>query len=788
MIPTSVIVFYYQLQFDAYSQDLRASIQSAENDFATKYVDNYRDSKLSQLVELRDQLYLDFDRMVTEVATKQAMIEMPRKFWQLETELAWNSEQVATAQSALVNYFSGEFETQYAQSMRRPSGLQINLESLPTCSLAAQISFIQSNPHPPSERLLLDSSRAKSQYDEVHRRIHPQIRRLVAESYFSDFYLIDYPSGDIVYSLAKQPEFATNLVYGPFANTALAQCFSEIARGVKTPGNHRLPSDVNVPGTKSAIIARDFGSYMPLCGQPAAFLAAPIFDGETCIGIAACQIPATPFSELAKDQKNSTLRTLVAGSDCLPRCDIDGHATFARSLQDPQQFKLDNDQIDKALASASDTTAIQDPTGKQRLVASANLSIFGSPWAIVVDADADVLRAPFMQLGTFTAPKIPSGTLLLGSLLAALGCLAFPIAGILSQQILRPLYSAINTLKRITHGKGDLTLRLEVNRRDAFGELASEFNVFAERIHDLVATVHDNANILDSSCSELSSTAMELSLGATQSRDQSASASAAAEQMSSNMKSMASSSEAMSRTIRSVAASVEEMNVTIREIATNAEHSASVAGHASVIVETSSHKISSLGLAATEIGKVIEVIQDIAEQTNLLALNATIEAARAGNAGKGFAVVATEVKELANQTAVATEDIRARIEAIQSSTQDAVSSMAEIRNVISQVSDVSRTIASAVEEQSITSRQIADDISTTATAAESVARGVQETASASSEITHNISQVDSVLYQTVDGANHSRRAGEQLGQLASALNKLLKEFRTRNTETQALSA
>ncbi len=233
----------------------------------------------------------------------------------------------------------------------------------------------------------------------------------------------------------------------------------------------------------------------------------------------------------------------------------------------------------------------------------------------------------------------------------------------------------------------------------------------------------------------------------------------------------------MSHTIRTVAASVEEMNQTIREIARNAEKSATVASEAANLVEVSNSKISNLGSAADEIGKVIEVIQDIAEQTNLLALNATIEAARAGEAGKGFAVVATEVKELAKQTAAATDDIRARIEAMQASTGEAVDSIKAISDVINHVNEVSRTIASAVEEQSITTRQISDNVTTTATAAESVARGVQETATASREITQNITRVDQVLHQTASGADQSRDAGQRLLDLANEMQSMIGRFR-----------
>ena len=164
------------------------------------------------------------------------------------------------------------------------------------------------------------------------------------------------------------------------------------------------------------------------------------------------------------------------------------------------------------------------------------------------------------------------------------------------------------------------------------------------------------------------------------------------------------------------------------EIARNAEQASTIASGASELAQVSNETIARLGTSADEIGKVIDVIQDIADQTNLLALNATIEAARAGAAGNGFAVVATEVKELARKTAEATEDIRHRIQGIQSSTSEAVQAIGKISHVIDEVKDVSRTIASAVEEQSITTREIAQNVAETSKAAETVSVGVSQSA------------------------------------------------------------
>jgi methyl-accepting chemotaxis protein len=197
------------------------------------------------------------------------------------------------------------------------------------------------------------------------------------------------------------------------------------------------------------------------------------------------------------------------------------------------------------------------------------------------------------------------------------------------------------------------------------------------------------------------------------------------------------------------------MSASVKEIAKNANDAARVATSAVKVAEDTNRTVAKLGESSVQIGKVIKVITSIAQQTNLLALNATIEAARAGEAGKGFAVVANEVKELAKQTAVATEDISGKIEAIQSDTKSAVSAIAEIAKVIGQINDISNTIASAVEEQSATTNEIA--------------RNATEAAKGSVDISKNITSVSTAAKSTTEGANNTLAAAQELARLSAAL-------------------
>jgi methyl-accepting chemotaxis protein len=349
------------------------------------------------------------------------------------------------------------------------------------------------------------------------------------------------------------------------------------------------------------------------------------------------------------------------------------------------------------------------------------------------------------------------------------------VAWFISHKITKPIVKGVAFAQNLANG--DLTQSLDIQGKDEVGQLAKALNHMAESLREMFGRIHNSASALSGSSTQLKVTSEQMAIGAKDTTDQSSVVSTAAEQLSENMRNMASATEQMSANVKMVASAAEEMTSSIAEIAKNAEQASTVAGNAASMAQSSNHVIGELGNAADEIGKVIQVIQDIAEQTNLLALNATIEAARAGDAGKGFAVVATEVKELAKQTAVATEDIRGRIEGIQTSTGQAVKSIGQISDIIQHINEISRTIASAVEEQSATTKEIAQNIAQTSHAADTVSAGVEQSASASKEITQNIAGVDLAAKQTAQGATQTQSAGVELSKLADELQTFVEQFR-----------
>ncbi len=302
---------------------------------------------------------------------------------------------------------------------------------------------------------------------------------------------------------------------------------------------------------------------------------------------------------------------------------------------------------------------------------------------------------------------------------------------------------------------GDLSKEVTVSGDDAIGQMGEGLAKLFEKLRGTFRAFGTNANTLAAASEELSAVSTQMSATAEETAAQANVVSAAAEQVSKNT--------------QTVATGIEQMGASIREIAKNATDAAKVAMSAVKVAETTNGTITKLGESSTEIGKVIKVITSIAQQTNLLALNATIEAARAGEAGKGFAVVANEVKELAKETAKATEDISQKIEAIQGDTKGAVDAIAQISSVITRINDISNVIASAVEEQTATTNEIS--------------RNVTETSKGTAEIAQNICSVAQAARSTSEGAGSSQKAGSELARMATELQRLVSEFNVGGRES-----
>ncbi len=345
-----------------------------------------------------------------------------------------------------------------------------------------------------------------------------------------------------------------------------------------------------------------------------------------------------------------------------------------------------------------------------------------------------------------------------------------------ARTILSPIALTSAMIKDIAQGEGDLTQRLSVSD-DETGELSGWFNTFVEKLQDIIGQVKANSTSIARSSDELSTLSRELSEGSEDASNRSTTVAAAAEEMSANMNAVAAASEQASVNINMVASATEEMSATVHEISGNTAKARMITEKAVSSTDKASSRVDKLGNAAREISKVTEVITEISEQTNLLALNATIEAARAGEAGKGFAVVANEIKELAKQTSEATQEIKSKIEDIQSSTDLTVTEIKEISTIINEVNEIVTTIASAVEEQSAATNEITTNVSQAAQGIDEVNENVAQSSSVSGEIAGEIAEVSEIASQISKNSGNVYNQSGELSKLAGQLSDLMGQFR-----------
>jgi len=361
----------------------------------------------------------------------------------------------------------------------------------------------------------------------------------------------------------------------------------------------------------------------------------------------------------------------------------------------------------------------------------------------------------------------------------------FAIMRLIDRRIIKPLTGTVHLLEKIS--SGDLTNEVPQSlkdQQDEVGELGRSMDSMIKNWRSMLGELSDGVQTLTSASSGLTNISVHTESGVHSISDKSAMVVAASEESSANTISLAASMEQASTNLSSVASATEEMSVTITDIAANSEKARAVSDQAMEQAQIISGIMNRLGNSAHDIGRVTETITDISSQTNLLALNATIEAARAGVAGKGFAVVANEIKELARQTSVATEDIKIIISGVQSSATMAIADIEKIFLVIRDVGSIISNIAAAIEEQATVTRDVAGNIAQASFGVRDSNERIAQTAAVNKSIADEISVVNREVSEIKINGEQVKTSAENLADLADRLNSIIQQFRITGSETR----
>ncbi|WP_169391316.1 methyl-accepting chemotaxis protein [Stappia stellulata] len=614
---------------------------------------------------------------------------------------------------------------------------------------ALRNAYIFDNPHPLGEKHKLDAASDGSAYSKTHAQFHPWFRNLLQARGYYDVFLVE-PNGDLVYSVFKENDFGTNLLTGKWKNTDIATVFKRVRDS----------------GTAGSIAFTDFSAYMPSNGAPASFIASPVINEDGSFkGALVFQMPIDRINMIMGNGAGlgRTGETYLVGSDMLMRSD----SRFRKEGEETSILSLtaDTTTVRDALAGKSGVANAIDYRGEEVLSSYTPLSFHGVNWALLADIDAQEVQEPTIELRNWI--------LMLGvGIVVITGVAGFLFARGVSGPITRmnatmlhlaggdlttdvpyqgrrdeigDMASAVQTfkdnaieVKRLESQQAELEARAVEEARAAREKLASEFE----------AAVGGIVNSVSSAATEMLASAQTLSASAEENSAGSATVSAAAEEASTN--------------VQAVSGAAEELSSSISEINRQVSDSQEISEAAVQNVAATNQRVSALTTAAEKIGEVIALITDIAEQTNLLALNATIEAARAGEAGKGFAVVAAEVKELASQTAKATEEIGKQIKGIQGATEETVSSIGSIGETIDRIRQVSTAISASVEQQGSATHEIA--------------RNIEQVSSGMHEVTTTITSVSSTAAETGAASSQLVSAANELSQQSEVLRGEVDKF------------
>lgn len=669
-----------------YASKLHAS-QASLNLNATRSLKTQQIERYFQTIHEQIKVFSE-DLMVIE-----AMEGFKGSFKTAFEQSKTSEEELEKMRERLKEFYDSEFAIKYEEETGTMPQVDSYAERLDKNAVYLQYEYIVENDNPLGRKDRMNVAEDNTEYTKMHELYHPAIRRFREAFGFYDIFLIDDESGNIVYSVYKEIDFATSLRRGSFSGSNFAEAFSR-------------SSDA---GWLDFVSFEDYAPYAPSYENAASFIASPIFkDGER-IGVLAFQMPIDRIDQIMAYNagEDGLTEVYAVGEDALIRNNLPAKQGSGATIM---ETRVTTEAATLPFMGEDTKEGVDRLTGRLGegalqswgpvLVHSGGPGEQSVYWALIAETPLTEVERPTRSIFSFTAFVTAVSALLV------------------------------------------LTVSVSISRR---------FTKQSSRQQQLVHAIGENTATLASASEELTSVSEHMS--------------AAAEETTAQAKVVSEAADHVSDNTSNVSGGLENFSLSVREVATSASEAAKVANRAVIVAKTADDSIKKLGESSQRIGEIVSVITSIAEQTNMLALNATIEAARAGEAGKGFAVVAGEVKELAKETASATNNIRDSIEEIREDTRKAIEAISDITETVDAICKQENTIASAVEQQTSTTTEIS--------------RNLSEAAAGTAQIAQNMTQVAQAAQSTAEGASNTQSAAVELARMASVLQRLVEEFEER---------
>ncbi|MEP2652877.1 MAG: methyl-accepting chemotaxis protein [Paraglaciecola sp.] len=732
------------------------SLKISVNEANIALTDAIKNRLTSQNVQTREALDEYFDFITSQVRAKsfdKTIAEVAVGFISSYNEYTDQRRKLnAIEVEQLQRYYTEDFAQQYNASNASPiNNADSLIGTLNDNALALQYDFIAASPHPLGEKDSLASVSNTSSYAQLHADVHPEIRHFLQEFGYYDIFIADIDTGNIVYSVFKEIDYATSLKSGPYAATGIGKVFAKAMAA----------SD------EDEVFYSEFSSYKPSYEALAGFVASPIYSNGKPVAVLIFQMPMDKINGVLthheKWSKNGFGKTgetylLNRSSNMMSesRSFLEDKVHYIEKVQKSypniaKQIKAkdtvigiqpaDSDGARKALSGESGFDRMIDYHDVEVFSYYAPVKIGDIDYAILAEVEVSeaLASAEIVKSHLITFTFIISAVLLIISILIILW---------FSAVLVRPLRELGSTCEELSAGEGDLTIQLKASGIPEVDRISDGFNTFVRQIRDIIAQIKVDADSLSSASQQLTVITSESSEQTQRQRDQTHMVSTAMKQLSQAV------SDVSKSTLKTSQQSIDAQS-SLHENMERADLAADNIKLLVQLIDDSSSVIFNLKDEVNQITTVLNVITSIADQTNLLALNAAIEAARAGEAGRGFSVVADEVRALATRSRESTIEISNLVEVMNQSANKSVNLMErateaasggihlvdlvtvaldELSENLKQVLELTDTVASATEEQSQASASVVQSVDSISELAKDVESGSEQTSDAAQSL------------------------------------------------------